>query len=146
MPAGLAPSPRCGGLDKLDQPVVQQVPWLRRAGAGTRPPLIELVEMPAGLAPSPRCGGLDKLDQPVVEQVPWLRCRPTRWLRTAPVADGIAPRLEEALRPFLKGDLPVRLKAWDGSVAGPLDAPLVVLRSPDAVRRMLRHPGELGAA
>jgi cyclopropane-fatty-acyl-phospholipid synthase len=62
------------------------------------------------------------------------------------LADGIAPRLEEALRPFLKGDLPVRLKAWDGSVAGPLDAPLVVLRSPDAVRRMLRHPGELGAA
>jgi cyclopropane-fatty-acyl-phospholipid synthase len=58
----------------------------------------------------------------------------------------IANRLEEALRPFLGGDLPVRLKAWDGSVAGPVDAPLVVLNSPDAVRRMLRHPGELGAA
>jgi cyclopropane-fatty-acyl-phospholipid synthase len=59
---------------------------------------------------------------------------------------GVAPRLASALRPFLEGDLPVRLKAWDGSVAGPLDAPLVVLNSPDAVRRMLRHPGELGAA
>jgi cyclopropane-fatty-acyl-phospholipid synthase len=58
----------------------------------------------------------------------------------------IANRLEQALRPLLGGDLPVRLKAWDGSVAGPVDAPLVVLTSPDAVRRMLWHPGELGAA
>ena len=37
----------------------------------------------------------------------------------AVIAQPIAQRLEEALRPFLKGDLPVRLKAWDGSVAGP---------------------------
>jgi cyclopropane-fatty-acyl-phospholipid synthase len=59
---------------------------------------------------------------------------------------GIAGQLADALRPFLRGDLPVRLKAWDGSVAGPVDAPLVVLTSPDAVRRLLRHPGELGAA
>ena len=58
----------------------------------------------------------------------------------------IANRLEEALRPFLGGDLPVRLKAWDGSVAGPVDAPLVVLNSVDAVRRLLWRPGELGAA
>jgi len=61
-------------------------------------------------------------------------------------ADGVAARLEEALRPFLHGDLPVRLKAWDDSVAGPVDAPLVVLNSVDAVRRLLWHPGELGAA
>ncbi len=62
------------------------------------------------------------------------------------MADGIAPRLEAALQPFLKGNLPVRLKAWDGSTAGPVDAPLVVLNSVDALRRLLRHPGELGAA
>ncbi len=62
------------------------------------------------------------------------------------MTDGIAPRLEHALRPFIKGDLPVRLKAWDGSVAGPVDAPLVVVNSPDAVRRLLWRPGELGAA
>ena len=61
-------------------------------------------------------------------------------------ADGVAAKLEEALRPFLHGDLPVRLKAWDDSVAGPVDAPLVVLNSVDAVRRLLWHPGELGAA
>lgn len=58
----------------------------------------------------------------------------------------VAPRLAEALRPFVGGDLPVRLRAWDGSEAGPVDAPLVELRSPDAVRRLARHPGELGAA
>ncbi|WP_107705169.1 SAM-dependent methyltransferase [Nocardioides allogilvus] len=59
---------------------------------------------------------------------------------------GIAQRLAEAARPFIGGDLPVRLQVWDGSVAGPADAPLVVLRSPDALRRLLWHPGELGAA
>ncbi|HWJ07802.1 MAG TPA: cyclopropane-fatty-acyl-phospholipid synthase family protein [Nocardioides sp.] len=59
---------------------------------------------------------------------------------------GVAARLEEALRPFLKGDLPVRLVAWDGSQAGPDVAPVVELRSPDALRRLLWHPGELGAA
>ncbi|WP_244930535.1 cyclopropane-fatty-acyl-phospholipid synthase family protein [Nocardioides sp. W7] len=58
----------------------------------------------------------------------------------------VAATLAEAARPFLGGDLPVRLRAWDGSEAGPVDAPLVELRSPDAVRRLLRHPGELGAA
>jgi cyclopropane-fatty-acyl-phospholipid synthase len=61
-------------------------------------------------------------------------------------ASGVAARLETALRPVLGGGLPVRLRAWDGSEAGPLDAPLVELRSRDAVRRLLWHPGELGAA
>jgi cyclopropane-fatty-acyl-phospholipid synthase len=59
---------------------------------------------------------------------------------------GVAARLESALRPFVGGDLPVRLRAWDGSEAGPVDAPLVELRSRDAVRRLMWHPGELGAA
>jgi cyclopropane-fatty-acyl-phospholipid synthase len=59
---------------------------------------------------------------------------------------GVADRLAAAVRPFIGGDLPVRLQAWDGSVAGPDGAPLVVLRSPDALRRLLWHPGELGAA
>jgi cyclopropane-fatty-acyl-phospholipid synthase len=59
---------------------------------------------------------------------------------------GVAARLESALRPFVGGDLPVRLRAWDGSEAGPAGAPLVELRTPDAVRRLLWHPGELGAA
>lgn len=58
----------------------------------------------------------------------------------------VAPRLAEAARPFLRGDLPFRLRAWDGSEAGPEDGPLVELRSQVAVQRMLWNPGELGAA
>jgi cyclopropane-fatty-acyl-phospholipid synthase len=58
----------------------------------------------------------------------------------------VAPALARAVAPFVGGELPVRLRAWDGSEAGPVGAPLVELRSPDAVRRMLWRPGELGAA
>lgn len=73
--------------------------------------------------------------------------------RPAPIdGSGVAARLAEALRPFIGGDLPVRLIAWDGSVAGPTTAvdgtalPVVELRSADALRRLLWHPDELGAA
>ncbi|QYJ03177.1 cyclopropane-fatty-acyl-phospholipid synthase family protein [Nocardioides panacisoli] len=59
---------------------------------------------------------------------------------------GVASQLATALRPFVGGDLPVRLVAWDGSAAGPEHAPAVELRSPEALRRLLWHPGELGAA
>jgi len=43
-------------------------------------------------------------------------------------------------------DLPVRLRAWDGSEAGPEHAPVLVARSPRALRRILWRPGELGLA
>jgi cyclopropane-fatty-acyl-phospholipid synthase len=49
-------------------------------------------------------------------------------------------------------DLPVRVRAWDGSEAGtldplePLDAPVLVARSPRALQRILWRPGELGLA
>ncbi|NHA66573.1 SAM-dependent methyltransferase [Phycicoccus flavus] len=65
---------------------------------------------------------------------------------TATPTSGVAVRIESALRPLLAGPLPVRLRAWDGSEAGPQDAPLVELRSPQALTRLLWHPGELGAA
>lgn len=69
---------------------------------------------------------------------------------TAPLAlsttSGIAQRLAAVVEPLFGGRLPVRLKAWDGTVAGPTDAPTVVLRDPAALRRLLRHPGELGLA
>jgi cyclopropane-fatty-acyl-phospholipid synthase len=42
--------------------------------------------------------------------------------------------------------LPVRVRAWDGTEAGPPGAPVVLLRSPLALRRMLWQPGELGLA
>ncbi|MDE9366182.1 cyclopropane-fatty-acyl-phospholipid synthase [Luteipulveratus sp. YIM 133132] len=58
----------------------------------------------------------------------------------------VAPRLAELLAPLAGGELPVRIRAWDGSTAGPAGVPVVHLRSPQALRRMLWHPGELGAA
>jgi cyclopropane-fatty-acyl-phospholipid synthase len=65
---------------------------------------------------------------------------------TSPRGGGVAAELAAAAEPLVGGVLPVRLRAWDGSEAGPTDAPLVELRSPDALRRLLWHPGELGAA
>ena len=58
----------------------------------------------------------------------------------------LATRLEDLLRPVLRGGLPVRLTLWDGSAAGPADAPRVEVRDPTAVRRLLWYPVELGAA
>lgn len=60
--------------------------------------------------------------------------------------NGAAPRLATLAEELLGGPLPVRLRAWDGSETGPADAPLVVLRSRRAVRRLLWQPGELGLA
>ena len=65
---------------------------------------------------------------------------------TGAAGTGVATLLAEAVGPLVGGSLPVRLRAWDGSEAGPADAPMVELRSPDALRRLLWHPGELGAA
>ncbi|MDS0140525.1 MULTISPECIES: cyclopropane-fatty-acyl-phospholipid synthase family protein [unclassified Amycolatopsis] len=47
---------------------------------------------------------------------------------------------------LLGGPLPVGLRTWDGTRAGPEDAPTVVLRNRRALRRLLYAPGELGLA
>lgn len=60
-------------------------------------------------------------------------------------ATGVADTIQQALRPVLGGDLPIRLTAWDGSTAGS-EGPEVRLNGPDALRRLVWHPGELGAA
>lgn len=58
---------------------------------------------------------------------------------------GVAPRLAEALAIVLgTEEIPVRLLAWDGSEAGPADAPAIEFRSRRALRRMLWSPGQLG--
>jgi cyclopropane-fatty-acyl-phospholipid synthase len=44
------------------------------------------------------------------------------------------------------GDLPIGLRAWDGSTAGPTGGPALVLRSRRALRRLLWDPNELGLA
>ena len=47
----------------------------------------------------------------------------------------------------LGGDLPLAVEAYDGSRAGPAGAPAtVVVTSPDALRRIITAPGELGIA
>jgi cyclopropane-fatty-acyl-phospholipid synthase len=49
------------------------------------------------------------------------------------------------MKDVLGGGLPIAVRAWDGSRVGPDDAPAtIVLRSPDALRRIVFAPGELG--
>ncbi|MGY1802697.1 class I SAM-dependent methyltransferase [Blastococcus sp. SYSU D00922] len=62
---------------------------------------------------------------------------------TTPVAEQLATALTLVLGIDV---LPVRLRAWDGSEAGPDGAPLVVVRSPRAVRRLVWAPDEVGLA
>lgn len=57
-----------------------------------------------------------------------------------------APRLKGLLEQVLGTPLPVRIRAWDGSQAGPPGAPTLVVRNRRAVRRLLWKPGELGLA
>jgi len=57
----------------------------------------------------------------------------------------VADRLAEALSAVLgTTELPVRLRGWDGSLAGPPGAPVVAVHSRRALRRMLWSPGQLG--
>lgn len=66
----------------------------------------------------------------------------------------VAPVLAPLVRRLLGGTLPVRVRAWDGSECGPdpgvaptREEPVtLILRSPDALRRILFAPGELGLA
>src|SRR6476659_1499826 len=67
------------------------------------------------------------------------------------VGDGWPGRDEVALASLIESvlgpDLPVGFRAYDGSRYGPPDAPAtIVLRTPDALRRIVTAPGELGIA
>ena len=57
-----------------------------------------------------------------------------------PAAEVIAALLKD------HAGLDLRLRAWDGSEAGPEKAPVVVIRSPRALQRIAWRPGELGLA
>ena len=58
----------------------------------------------------------------------------------------LAGQLVEALDGLLGIPVPLRVQAWDGSVAGPPGAPTVVLRNRRGLRRLLWQPDELGLA
>jgi cyclopropane-fatty-acyl-phospholipid synthase len=57
-----------------------------------------------------------------------------------------ALRLTSLFEQLLATPLPVRIRAWDGSEAGPPGAPALVVRNRRALRRLLWKPGELGLA
>jgi cyclopropane-fatty-acyl-phospholipid synthase len=58
---------------------------------------------------------------------------------------GVAARLAHALGVALGADeVPLRVRAWDGSEAGPQGAPLLVVRSRRALPRLVWAPGQLG--
>ncbi|MBC9712746.1 class I SAM-dependent methyltransferase [Streptomyces sp. TRM66268-LWL] len=57
-----------------------------------------------------------------------------------------AQRLTTLLTEFLGAPPPLRLRTWDGSESGPADAPVLVVHSRRALRRLLWQPGELGLA
>jgi cyclopropane-fatty-acyl-phospholipid synthase len=57
-----------------------------------------------------------------------------------------ASRLLSVAEGALGPGVPVRIRAWDGSVAGPSDAPELHVKSRRALRRLVWQPGELGIA
>lgn len=58
----------------------------------------------------------------------------------------IAERLAAVVTDVVGIELPVRIRMWDGSEAGPQDGPILVVNSRRALRRLLWAPGELGLA
>lgn len=59
-------------------------------------------------------------------------------------AGGVAGRLEPLLTRIVGSNLPMRIRAYDGSEVGPPDAPVLVIGARRALRRMLWQPNELG--
>ncbi|MYV99809.1 SAM-dependent methyltransferase, partial [Streptomyces sp. SID3343] len=57
-----------------------------------------------------------------------------------------AERLADLSEQVLGRTLPIRIRAWDGSEAGPPDGPVLVIRDRRALRRLMFKPGELGFA
>jgi cyclopropane-fatty-acyl-phospholipid synthase len=59
---------------------------------------------------------------------------------------GAAERIALVIERLLGAPSPLRIRAWDGTEAGPLGAPTLIVRSRRAIRRMLWHPNEIGLA
>lgn len=59
---------------------------------------------------------------------------------------GAAHMITAAVEGLFGGRSPVRVRAWDGSEAGPDDAATLVLHDPAALRRVAARPDELGFA
>jgi cyclopropane-fatty-acyl-phospholipid synthase len=60
--------------------------------------------------------------------------------------EGAAGLFMDVMKQVFGTEPPPRLRASGGSEGGPPDKPVVILRSRQALRRMMWHPGELGLA
>jgi cyclopropane-fatty-acyl-phospholipid synthase len=58
----------------------------------------------------------------------------------------VARRLAAIVHRGAGVELPVRIRAWDGTEAGPAGGPVLVIRNRRALRRVLWAPGEMGLA
>lgn len=58
----------------------------------------------------------------------------------------VADRLATLAERLLGLPLPLRVRAWDGSEAGPPGGPVLIVRHRRALRRILYRPGEIGLA
>jgi cyclopropane-fatty-acyl-phospholipid synthase len=58
----------------------------------------------------------------------------------------VATVLSELAERVFGGETLLRIEAWDGSAAGPEGAPTLRVTTPQALTRLLWHPGELGLA
>lgn len=56
----------------------------------------------------------------------------------------VAERLRPLVRGLLGADPPLAIRCWDGSTLGSASDTSIILRSPDALRRLLFAPNELG--
>jgi cyclopropane-fatty-acyl-phospholipid synthase len=59
---------------------------------------------------------------------------------------GAAERIALVIERLLGAPSPLRIRAWDGTEAGPLGVPTLIVRSRRAIRRLLWHPNEIGLA
>ncbi|QIK66389.1 class I SAM-dependent methyltransferase [Nocardioides sp. HDW12B] len=66
--------------------------------------------------------------------------------RPSPGGEPVAEVLHGLADKVFGGEAPLRITAWDGSTAGPADAPALHVTTPQALTRLLYHPGELGLA
>ncbi len=83
----------------------------------------------------------DDRDRPATPDEPAAPRGPTNRLEPIRSAAGVAGVIDA----LVGGDLPIVVTCYDGSRAGPAQAPATLLvRSPDAFRRALTAPGELG--
>ncbi|MBB5873086.1 cyclopropane-fatty-acyl-phospholipid synthase [Allocatelliglobosispora scoriae] len=59
---------------------------------------------------------------------------------------GAAGLLATVVGGVVGGEPPIRLRAWDGTESGPAGGPVLVVNDPQALRRLLWQPNELGLA